>query len=71
VVCGVCVCMCVPGLGFVYIKLFTDYVQVTGNHLSLMRFCVQGNIVLWFRMKKLNTELRICKFLHEVLSGNL
>ena len=37
------VCMCVTGVGFVYIMLCTDCVQVTGNHLSAMHFCVQGN----------------------------
>jgi hypothetical protein len=64
-------CVCVIGLGFVCIKLCTDYVQVTGNHLSPMHFCVQANRDLWFRMKKLNTELRICKLLHDGLSGYL
>ena len=63
----VCVCVCarapacvcrravlfVTGLGFVYIMLCTDYVQITGNPLSLMHFCVQGNTYLWFRVKKI------------------
>jgi len=34
----VCVCVCVTGFGFVYIMLCTNYIQVTGNPLSLMYF---------------------------------
>ena len=43
-------------VSYVYIMLFTDYIHVTGNLLSLIQFCVQGNADLWFG-KKLNTEL--------------
>ena len=45
----VCVCVCETALGFVYIMLCTDNIQVTGNPLSLMHFCVQRNTDLWFR----------------------
>ena len=44
----VCVRVCVIGLGFVHVVLCTDYFRVTGNPLSLMHFCVQGNTDLWF-----------------------
>jgi hypothetical protein len=69
--CSMCVCVWVTGLGFVYIMLCTDYVEVTGNPLSLMHFSVQGNTDLWVRVKKLNPELWISKLLHEGLSGYL
>jgi len=61
----------VSGLGFVYIKLCTGYIQVTGNLLSLMHFCVQGNTDLWLGIKKINTALRISKLFYKVLSGYL
>ena len=57
--CNKCVCVCVRenDLGFVYIKLCTDYVQVTENHLFLLHFCVHENRAWWFKIKKLNPEL--------------
>ena len=46
-----CVFVCETGLGFVYILLYTNYIQVTRNPFSLMHLSVQGNTELCFRMK--------------------
>jgi hypothetical protein len=48
-------CVCVTGLGFLYIMLFTVYVQFTGKLLSFMHFCAQGNTDFWFRIKKIKS----------------